>query len=58
MMVVTSKEATLQGKEMSMLSTRQSRAKKWRNNRKQTEKVNMQQDCDTKKVLLDVMVLD
>jgi hypothetical protein len=31
-MVVTWKEVALQGKEMSMLSTKQSRAKKWRNN--------------------------
>jgi hypothetical protein len=44
---------------MSMLSTKQSRAKMWRNNRRQTKKkINVQSDCDTKKVLLDEMVWD
>jgi hypothetical protein len=44
---------------MSMLSMRQSKAKMWRSNRKQTKKkINVQPDCDTKKVLLDEMVWD
>jgi hypothetical protein len=38
MMVVTWKEVVLQDKEMSTLSTRWSREKKWRSSRKQIEK--------------------
>jgi hypothetical protein len=57
-MVATWKEAAPQDKEMSMLSTKQSRQRGGETSETRQRKVNMQSDCDTKKVLLDVMILD
>jgi hypothetical protein len=53
------REVVPQDSEMCTPSTKRSRAMRRKSSQKaDREKVNMQPDCDTKRVLLDAMVLD